>query len=147
MREEAHYDLIRLLAATGQAAAALRQYQELERILKQELDTTPSAAIRDLARAIGDQVTRRPGDQEAVSASPGPPVPWSPPPPVSVSPLPTGTVTFLLTDIEGSTALLERAREAFTRALASHHTLLLERFRQYQGQEEKRDGGWVYRGV
>src|SRR2546425_1092813 len=42
-REEAHYDLMRLYAATGQPAACLRQYQELERPLREELDGTPSA--------------------------------------------------------------------------------------------------------
>src|SRR6266571_4791850 len=41
LREEAQRDLIRLLAAVGQTAAALRQYQELERLLKEQLDTDP----------------------------------------------------------------------------------------------------------
>ena len=49
LREEAHQDLIRLLVAAGQPSEALRQYQELERILKEELETVPSTATRDLA--------------------------------------------------------------------------------------------------
>ena len=38
--------------------------------------------------------------------------------------LPSGTVTFLLTDIEGSTALWERAPEAMRQAIARHDALL-----------------------
>src|SRR5438093_2695050 len=38
--------------------------------------------------------------------------------------LPTGTVTFLFTDIEGSTRLWEQHPEAMRRALARHHTLV-----------------------
>ena len=37
--------------------------------------------------------------------------------------LPTGTVTFLLTDVEGSTALWEQASEAMRTALARHDAL------------------------
>src|SRR5918997_547981 len=38
--------------------------------------------------------------------------------------LPTGTVTFLLTDIEGSTALWERQPDAARRALVRHDALV-----------------------
>src|SRR3712207_6431095 len=38
--------------------------------------------------------------------------------------LPSGTVTFLLTDIEGSTALWEHAPEAMRQAVARHDALL-----------------------
>ena len=41
-----------------------------------------------------------------------------------MTPLPTGTVTFLFTDIEGSTALWERDREAMQAALERHDGLL-----------------------
>jgi predicted ATPase/class 3 adenylate cyclase len=54
--------------------------------------------------------------------------------------LPTGTVTFLLTDIEGSTALWERTGERFAAALASHHLLLRRLFRQHGGAEVKELG-------
>ena len=37
--------------------------------------------------------------------------------------LPSGTVTFLLTDVEGSTALWEEAPEAMRAALARHDVL------------------------
>src|SRR5262249_34122818 len=54
--------------------------------------------------------------------------------------LPTGTVTFLLTDIEGSTRLWERARDAFQTALDAHHALLRRLFRQHGGYEVKEIG-------
>src|SRR5262249_19506268 len=37
--------------------------------------------------------------------------------------LPTGTVTFLLTDIEGSTNLLQRLGDGYARALGEHRVL------------------------
>jgi predicted ATPase/DNA-binding SARP family transcriptional activator len=52
LREEAHYDLMRLYAAMGQPSAMLRQYQELERVLKEELGEVPSAATRALAEEL-----------------------------------------------------------------------------------------------
>src|SRR5262249_29896414 len=52
LREEAHYDVMRLAAALGQPSAALRQYQELERVLQEELAETPSAEARALAEEL-----------------------------------------------------------------------------------------------
>src|SRR5262249_52222584 len=49
LREEAHQDLMRLYAAAGQPDAALRQYKELKRILKQELKASPNTKTRALA--------------------------------------------------------------------------------------------------
>ena len=40
--------------------------------------------------------------------------------------LPTGTVTFLFTDIEGSTRRWEEQREAMSAALERHNAILLE---------------------
>ena len=52
LQEEAHCDLMRLLAASGRSAAALRQFQELERLLDRELGAAPSVAARALADRI-----------------------------------------------------------------------------------------------
>jgi class 3 adenylate cyclase len=39
--------------------------------------------------------------------------------------LPSGTVTFLFTDVEGSTALLTRiGKDAYAELLAEHHRLI-----------------------
>jgi predicted ATPase/DNA-binding SARP family transcriptional activator len=52
LREEGHHEVIRLLLASGEAGAALRQYRQLERLLERELRTTPSPATRALARRL-----------------------------------------------------------------------------------------------
>ncbi|MES2462483.1 MAG: tetratricopeptide repeat protein [Armatimonadota bacterium] len=50
--EEVHLDLIRLLARTGQPAAGLRQFREMEQILLRELDEEPSGAALALVNQI-----------------------------------------------------------------------------------------------
>src|SRR3954447_8615468 len=47
--------------------------------------------------------------------------------------LPSGTVTFLLTDVEGSTALWDEAPEAMRAALARHDALFDDAVRQHGG--------------
>jgi class 3 adenylate cyclase len=52
--------------------------------------------------------------------------------------LPTGTVTFVFTDIEGSTRLLrELGAEAYAGALAEHRRLLRDVFDRHDGVEMK----------
>jgi predicted ATPase/DNA-binding SARP family transcriptional activator len=153
LREEAHEELIRLHAATGQTAAALRQYRELERLLHKELGARPSAAIQHLAREIQRQsegarprgMPARPGGQLGQPAalerppsggtgrSPSLATPRSSALPSS-SPLPAGTVTFLLTDVDASAALRRRVGEAGGAAL-QQRSLLRQAFRQHCGCE------------
>ena len=49
--------------------------------------------------------------------------------------LPAGTVTFLFTDIEGSTKLLKQLGERYDDALADHQRILRERFAAHRGRE------------
>jgi class 3 adenylate cyclase len=59
----------------------------------------------------------------------------------SRSKLPTGTVTFLFTDIEGSTKLLnELGAEAYSAALADHRRLLRRAFSDHGGVEVDTQG-------
>jgi predicted ATPase/DNA-binding SARP family transcriptional activator len=53
LREESHRELMRLYAATGQRDAALRQFRDLEALLRGELDAEPSVETRTLAEEIG----------------------------------------------------------------------------------------------
>ena len=48
--------------------------------------------------------------------------------------LPSGTVTFLFTDIEGSTRLLKQLRDGYARVLAEHQKLLRAAFAAHGGQ-------------
>jgi predicted ATPase/DNA-binding SARP family transcriptional activator len=51
-REEAHRQLIRLLAQTGQRSAALKQYETCRRLLWEELGVEPDAETQALYKAI-----------------------------------------------------------------------------------------------
>ena len=52
LREESHLLLIHSLMADNQTAAARRQYKTLERLLKTELDHSPSEATRSLIASL-----------------------------------------------------------------------------------------------
>lgn len=58
--------------------------------------------------------------------------------------LPSGTVTFLFTDVEGSTRLLERHPEAYRSAIAQHHAILREAVEQNGGVVFETLGDAVY---
>src|SRR5437763_17784 len=58
----------------------------------------------------------------------------------TATPLPSGTITFLFTDIEGSTRLWEQHPDAMSAALARHDALLTAGIQQHGGQVVKRRG-------
>ena len=58
--------------------------------------------------------------------------------------LPSGTVTFLFTDVEGSTRLLERSSRGLSRAIARHHAILAEAVEQNRGAVFETVGDAVY---
>src|SRR6187402_2259222 len=57
-----------------------------------------------------------------------------------MSELPTGTVTFLFTDIEGSTRLLHELGDDYADALAEHRRVLREAFARHGGVEVDTQG-------
>ncbi len=61
--------------------------------------------------------------------------------------LPTGTVTFLFTDIEGSTRLLEARPEAYRAALARHDAIIRQAVAAHEGVVFQTRGRWLLRGV
>src|SRR5512135_2985947 len=58
--------------------------------------------------------------------------------------LPTGTVTFLFTDIEGSTQLWEQYPEAMKAALAKHDSILKKAVEANNGRVIKSTGDGIY---
>jgi class 3 adenylate cyclase len=54
--------------------------------------------------------------------------------------LPSGTVTFLFTDIEGSTRLLGRLRDRYVGVLAEHQRVLRAAFEEHGGREVHTEG-------
>jgi predicted ATPase/DNA-binding SARP family transcriptional activator/Flp pilus assembly protein TadD len=61
-REEAHCQLMRVLALDGQRSAALAQYENCKKVLVEEFGVEPSAETRDLYEQIR-QSTLKPKDQ------------------------------------------------------------------------------------
>jgi predicted ATPase/class 3 adenylate cyclase len=59
---------------------------------------------------------------------------------VSARPLPSGTVTFLFTDVEGSTRLLQEHGPAYADLLAEHRRALREAFARHDGVEVDTQG-------
>src|SRR5688500_6107838 len=64
---------MRLYAAMAEPTAALRHYEELAALLKEELGVAPSAATRALSREIADLVTQgvNSGEGSALEAGHG----------------------------------------------------------------------------
>src|SRR2546428_4387512 len=58
--------------------------------------------------------------------------------------LPSGTVTFLFTDVEGSTRLQQRHPEAYRSAIGQHHTILREAVEENGGAVFETVGDAVY---
>ena len=67
-----------------------------------------------------------------------------PPKPQGGRPLPTGTVTFLFTDIEGSTQLWEQSPEVMQAALAGHDESLRHAIESSNGVIVKTTGDGVH---
>lgn len=84
--EEAHIGLMRLYALTNQRYQALRQYQQLRDVLRQELDATPTAVAQRLYQDI--QLGRFPGGRSRGAAPEGERVAMRPDIRRSSSPLP-----------------------------------------------------------
>jgi class 3 adenylate cyclase len=61
-----------------------------------------------------------------------------------MSELPSGTVTFLFTDIEGSTKLLYELGDAYAEALAEHRRVLREAFARHDGIEFGTEGDALF---
>src|SRR5262245_21435129 len=67
-----------------------------------------------------------------------------PPPPEAAAVSPGGTLTFLFTDIQGSTRLWEHHPQAMRLALSRHDTILRETIAAHEGIVFKSGGDGVY---
>jgi len=105
---------------------------------------------RQLAEQLANGLALRPSEQAAFMKAAReeqtvdalPPPSQSAPHIISVAPagLPTGTVTFLFTDIEGSTQLWEQHPETMQAALARHDTILRDTVETHGGVVVKTTG-------
>ena len=112
--------LMRALAADGRVTEALRAFQRFRTQLREDIGVEPTSELRNLELSmLGGLDPER--DVEA-----GKPLD-----------LPTGTVTFLFTDVEGSTQRWQRDKAAMSTALAAHDLVI-------RSAVESCDG-WVFK--
>ena len=112
--------LMRALAATGRVTESLRWFQRFRTTMREEVGIEPTSALRELeAELLGGL------DPEREVPCPTP------------RQLPTGTVTFVFTDIEGSTERWQNDEVAMSTALASHDLTIRS--------VVDRHGGWVFK--
>ncbi len=134
LRERPWGQMMVCLYRSGRQAEALGAYQRLRRHLGEELGLEPCAELRELEH----QMLQQAPELERFAARPAPSEPRPhPPSETSKPPRPTGTVTFLFTDIEGSTRRWEADPVAMRAALAEHDRVL-------RGAIEGRDG-WCFK--
>ncbi len=116
-RERLRAQLMLALYRCDRQADALQAYQDARRALVEGLGIEPGERLRELERAILAQ-------DPALAAPAAPPSGDGGEVPSPPAQLPTGVVTFLLTDIEGSSGLWEADAEAMAAALELHDELI-----------------------
>jgi len=121
LRERLRGQLMLALYRSGRQAEALAVYQAARHLFIEELGLEPGQALQHLEKAILVQ------DRSLE------PAPMSPD--LAIAELPQGTVTFLFTDIEGSTRLLKQLGERYGDVLAEHQRILREAVKTREGRE------------
>lgn len=135
LNETAQRALMRNYAERGDIAAALRQYGECRSMLRQSLGVEPGQETRSLYEHIRSG-TYPPVGTNTVSFGKKAIVS---PETTQTGEKPKGTVTFLFTDIEGSTQLWEHYPEAMRKAHSRHELIIREVMAD--------NGGYVYKMI
>ena len=130
-RERLRALLMLALARSGRPVESLRAYDTFRRFLADEIGVAPSPGLQEL----NDDIVRQ-----------HPNVSWagSPTKDAGTAELPTGTLTFLFTDLEGSTRLWEEHPEAMHEALARHDEILRVAIGEHGGYIVKPTGDGVH---
>ncbi len=161
LEEGAVRQLMTAQVRSGNYAAAVMSYRNLRLKLREAVNAAPDPETVALYKRLRADVRRR--GAEAATA-PQPPTSERPsrqagltvngnveaaaksvaPPPsepvLPPTPIPTGTVTFLFTDIEGSTRLWEAHPDAMRAAVARHDTLMRQAIERHDGHVFKTIG-------
>jgi DNA-binding SARP family transcriptional activator len=130
-RERLHAQLMLALYRCERQADALQAYQDARTALVEELGIEPGQRLRELERAIlaQDPVLAAPAAPLGVGDAGR-----------DAGDLPTGVVTFVLTDIEGSSGLWEADADAMAAALELHDELIAQTVNEHGGRLLKAKG-------
>jgi predicted ATPase/DNA-binding SARP family transcriptional activator len=134
LRERLWQQLMLALYRSGRQADALRAYQRLRKVLDEELGIEPNDEIKALEVAILNH------DPDVNLA----PARITPAPAPLGQPLPRGNVTFLFTDVEGSTRLLQRLESAYADVLELHRRILRSVIAAFGGMEVNTEGDGLF---
>jgi predicted ATPase/DNA-binding SARP family transcriptional activator len=127
MREALRGQLMLALYRSDRQAEALAVYRRTREVLAEELGIDPSPALQELELAILNQ-------------SPDLKIPSGVGKTAVVASGPSGTVTFLFTNVEGSTRLWDQARDAMDEAMRRHDELLRSAIEECGGYLFKTNG-------
>ena len=137
LREGATGQLMIALYRLGRQAEALRAYQDLRRVLGDELGLEPNPALRQLE---GQILLQSPGLSGREAAAPPPDAPVSATTSAApVTPVGEGALsTVVFTDVEGSTALrTSRGDDTAHVILRQHEHLVRKLLAEHDGREVK----------
>jgi predicted ATPase/DNA-binding SARP family transcriptional activator/class 3 adenylate cyclase len=145
LREGLRRQLMLALYRSDRQADALAQYAEARRVLDEELGIMPSTDLRTLHEMILRQDTDL--DLQPLTDSraslPGAGA-ITTPEGGRGSDLPSGLVTFVMTDIEGSTRLLRQLPDEYAGLLARHREILADASDRYSGAVVSTDGDGTF---
>jgi DNA-binding SARP family transcriptional activator/streptogramin lyase len=120
LREHLRGQLMLALYRSGRQADALDVYRSGRRALAEQLGLEPGEELRRLERGILEQDPAL-GAPAATAAMP--------------PRVPSGTVTFLFTDIESSTRLVQELGDGYGELLEQHHRLVRDALGRHGGEE------------
>ena len=126
LRERLRGQLMLALYRSGRQAEALAAYRDARRVLLDELGLEPSPSLQQIEKAI---LVQDPSLERAATPAKGEP-----------TESPHGTVTFLFTDIEGSTRLLKQLRDGYGEVLVEHQAHAAGGVRRARRQEMDTQG-------
>jgi DNA-binding SARP family transcriptional activator/class 3 adenylate cyclase/WD40 repeat protein len=130
LRERPRAQLMLALHRSGRHADALRAYDAFRHYLGEEVGLEPSASLAQLADAI---VLQKPE------------LDWVPPPGSrGRAALPSGVVTFLFSDIEGSTRLFRQLGHNYVELLERHRRLVRAAVATQGGVEVNSEGDGLF---